>query len=122
MALRKAESLPDGKRCAGQQFDYEYRFDIRFFHLTIASSRLGGPHEPDHHLMKRAILCVVKDPRDVQPLAALQHVWDIASTGEAGHALDMLAQRQFEGGVAGSPVPGRDGMDVLTCGRNPYPA
>src|SRR3989442_4870104 len=47
-----------------------------FPYTTLFRSRLGGPHEPDHHLMKRAILCVVKDPRDVQPLAALQHVWD----------------------------------------------
>jgi HD-like signal output (HDOD) protein/CheY-like chemotaxis protein len=72
--------------------------------------------------MKRAILCVVKDPRDVQPLAALQHVWDIASTGEAGHALDMLAQRQFEVVVADSRVPGRDGMSFLTLVMNRYPA
>src|SRR5258708_14663210 len=122
MALRKAESPPDGKRCAGPRFDYEYRFDIRFVHLTIASSRLGGPHEPDHRLMKRAILCVVKGPRDVQAVAALEHVWDIASTGEAAHALDMLAQRQFEVVLADSRVPGRAGMSFLTLGMNRYPA
>jgi len=97
-------------------------FDIRYFHLTIGSSRLGGLREPDHRLMKRAILCVVKDPRDVQPLAALQHVWDIASAGEAGHALEILARRRFEVVVADSRVPGREGMSFLTLVMNRYPA
>ncbi len=99
----------------------DYGVDLPGHRPKIGWSRLSGPRESDHRLMKQAILCVVKDPRDVQSLAALQHVWDIASTADAGHALEILAQRQFEVVLADWRVPGQEGMSFLTLVMNRYP-
>ena len=71
--------------------------------------------------MKPGILCVLKEPADLQPLARLQHLWDIASTAEASQALEILSQRQFEAVLADWRFPGKDGVSFLTLVMNRHP-
>jgi putative nucleotidyltransferase with HDIG domain len=71
--------------------------------------------------MRQAMLCLVKDPKNLPDLQPLRAEWDIAHALNTEHALQALAQKNFVAIVADAEMQGDTDLGFFTSVMNRFP-